>query len=256
MVMMTTNLAKEYFSKLLNTAVDENTVIKLSSAQSTRAHAWLKSNNFNVDNLSLGSGFILHQLIGGVQSENIKVNTKSAEIKHVSSVLNSHSNIYIGIDIQSIGELFPSGLPIDPKSDIELLAMFTIKELSYAQSKGCPLQTLTGIYAAKEAAQKCTQNKINFTDMEILPDQNGKPSVNGFSISISHSQDYAVAIAVCDIKNISNDFNSPQSLIKNELLYPPKSEIASRNFILNFILPTLVSLLLLLETLRFFSLIK
>ena len=253
---MTTNLAKEYFSKLLNAEVDENTVIRLSSGQSARAHAWLKSNNVYVDNLSLGSGFLLHQLIGGVQSETIKVNTKSTEIKHVRSVSNNHSNSYIGIDIQSIGELFPSGLPIDPKSDIELLGMFTIKELSYAQSKGCPLQTLTGIYAAKEAAQKCTQNKINFTDMEILPDQNGKPSVNGFSISISHSKDYAVAIAVCDIQNISNDFNAPQSLIKNELIYPPKSEIVSRNSIFNFILPTLVSLLLLLETLRFFSLIK
>lgn len=253
---MTTNLVKEYFSKLLNIEVDENTVIRLSSSQSARAHAWLKSNNFNVDKLSLGSGFILHQLIDGVKSETILANIKSTEIKHVSSVSNNHSNNYIGIDIQSIRELFPSGLPIDPKSDIELLGMFTMKELSYAQSKGYPLQTLTGIYAAKEAAQKCTHNKINFTDIEILPDHNGKPSVNGFSVSISHSQDYAVAIAVCDTKNISNDFNSQQSLNKNELLYPPKSEIVSRDSIFKFIIPTLVSLFLLLEALRFFSLIK
>lgn len=253
---MTINLAKEYFSKLLNASVEESTFINLSSAQRARAHTWLKNNNFNLDNLSLKSGFTLQQLISGVQTENIKVNTNSFEIKHISSALHNHSNSYIGIDIQSIGELFPSGLPIDPKSDIELLGIFTIKELSYAQSKGYPLQTLTGIYAAKEAAQKCTQNKINFTDMEILPDQNGKPSVEGFSISISHSQDYAVAIAVSDIQNNSNDFYSPQSIIKNELIYPPKAENVSLNSIFNFVISTLVSLLLLLETLRFFSLIK
>ena len=253
---MTINLAKEYFSKLLNTLVEESTFIRLSSAQSARAHTWLKINNFNLDNISLTNGFTLQQLIGGVQTETIKVNTNSVQIKHASSVLHNHRNSYIGIDIQSIGELFPSGLPIDPKSDIELLGMFTIKELSYAQSKGCPLQTLTGIYAAKEAVQKCTQIKINFIDMEILPDQNGKPSVNGFSISISHSRDYAVAIAVSDIKNISNNFDSLQSKIKNELIYPPKPEKLSRNSIFNFIIPTLVLLLFLLEMLRFFSLIK
>ncbi len=254
--MMKINLAKEYFSKLLNISIEESTFISLSSAQTARAHTWLKNNNFNLDNLSLASGFTLQQLIGGIQNETNKVNTSSIKIEHVSSVLHNQRNNYIGIDIQSISELFPSGLSIDPKSDVELLEIFTIKELSYAQSKNYPLQTLTGIYAAKEAAQKCMQSKINFTDMEILPNQNGKPSVNGFSISISHSQDYAVAIAISDIKNISNDFYSPQSLLKSKSVYPSKSENISRYSIFNIIIATLVSLLILLETLRFFSLIK
>jgi len=62
-------------------------------------------------------------------------------------------------------------LPTDPKTDNRLLTTFTSKELSYAQSKGCPSQTLIGIFAAKEAVQKCTQYKIKLTDIEILPDE-------------------------------------------------------------------------------------
>ena len=253
---MTNNLAKEYFSKLLNTSVEETTAIRLSSSQSARAHAWLKSNNINFDNLSLRGGFTIKQLIGGVKSEFVKLNTNSNEIKHVTSELHNHINSYIGVDIQSICELFPNGLPMDPKSDNELLGMFTIKELSYAQSKGHPLQTLTGIFAAKEATLKCTQNKFNLTDIEILPDQNGKPSLEGFSISISHSQDYAVAIAVCDVHNISKHFNSQKVTNTNESTYLPKSENVIRNPIFNFTISILVSLLLLLEALRFISIIK
>ena len=39
---MKKNLAKNYFSKLLNSNIDENTILKLSSSQKARAHAWLK----------------------------------------------------------------------------------------------------------------------------------------------------------------------------------------------------------------------
>src|ERR1700731_558107 len=188
MVNMTTNLAKNYFSKLLNSTVDENTVIKLSSGQSARAHTWLKSNNFNVDNLPLANGFTIEQLIGGGASKVIDQNYGKTNNNQATN-LQQYDLVkgYIGIDIQNIKELFPEGISLDPKSDAELLGIFTIKELSYAQSKAYPLQTLTGLFAAKEAVQKCSEDKLNLTDIEILPDANGRPHTSGYSLSISHS---------------------------------------------------------------------
>ena len=56
---MKKNLAKNYFSKLLNSNIDENTILKLSSSQKARAHAWLKSNNFNAGNLLLNNVFTI-----------------------------------------------------------------------------------------------------------------------------------------------------------------------------------------------------
>jgi hypothetical protein len=100
-------------------------------------------------------------------------------------------------------ELFPLGLPSDPKDDPELLALYTFKELSYAQSKPNPLQTLAGLFSAKEAIIKCSKQKKNFADIEILPDENGRPYTPDFLISISHSVDYVVAIATPLLRNLN-----------------------------------------------------
>ena len=45
-----------------------------------------------------------------------------------------HHEIKIGVDIQNIKELFPS-MPEDLKSDEQFTNIFTIKEISYAETK-------------------------------------------------------------------------------------------------------------------------
>jgi len=253
MVNMTTNLAKNYFSKLLNSTIDENTVIKLSSGQSARAHTWLKSNNFNVDNLSLGNGFTIEQLIGGGASKVIDKNYGKTN-KNQATNLRQYVplNGSIGVDIQNIKELFPAGIPLDPKSDAELLGIFTIKELSYSQSRAHPLQTLTGLFAAKEAIQKCSEDKLNLTDIEILPDANGRPHTSGYSISISHSQDYAVAIATNgDKKNMDkNDVTLTNNVIPIGITSNAIQPVNKKTF-RSLIIPFLVAFLVILEILRF-----
>ena len=74
--------------------------------------------------------------------------------------------------------------------------------------------TLAGKFAAKEAVVKalgCGIGPVSFQEMEILHDPNGQPvlnlyknakriaeenNLNTWSISISHSQHYAVAVAI------------------------------------------------------------
>lgn len=103
---------------------------------------------------------------------------------------------YVGIDIQRINELFPDGLPIGPKSDPELTSIFTMIELSYAQTKNNPIETLTGIFCVKEAIIKCSNINLKFTDIQVLNDKDNKPTVAGYLISISHSSEFLIAIAV------------------------------------------------------------
>lgn len=216
MVIMRSLLATNYFSKLLNSTVDENTIIKLSSGQGARAHTWLVANNFNTKGLNLAGGFTISQVIGGAQFSSHSELQQASEPSFVQ--ISSGMNASIGVDIQSVSELFPNGIPSDPKSDPELLSIYTLKELSYAQSRPNPMQTLAGLFAAKEAVIKCSTKEVLLTNLEILPNLTGKPSIDGYSVSISHSLDYAVGIATrnfcvnnnLDIKARNQD--SPQNL--------------------------------------------
>lgn len=246
------NLAINYFSKLLNSTVDENTVIRLSSGQSARAFAWLEANKFSINDLKLSTGFSINDLLGITEdlksSSSIqpKQEIHSADIQMVAL----GASTLIGIDIQSISELFPEGLSDDPKSDPELLAIYTLKELSYAQSRPDPAQTLTGLFAAKEAILKCAQKEINLTNIEILPDPTGRPTVNGFLVSISHSLDYGVAIAMPAIgMENKNEVRVEKYLpLSNEIKEERKSSSFRKVF--DFFIPMLVLILAIIEIKR------
>lgn len=247
------NLAINYFSKLINSEIDQDTIIKLSSGQAARAHAWLKKNNLNVDVLSLGNGFTVAQLMGFTKSSSPTPQSMQENF-FTNSDMQHSIDTPIGIDIQSISEFFPLGISSDPKADPELLGIFTMKELSYAQSRPNPMQTLTGLFSAKEAILKCSKKNIAFIDLEILPDQMGRPIVEGYSVSISHSQEYAVAIAIqnfklntsCEIKvQDSKSFPSNHSSVLDE------SFIGKR--IIDYLIPVILLGLLAIELLRFLA---
>lgn len=71
------------------------------------------------------------------------------------------------------------------------------------------LTFLGGRFAAKEAIFKAISHadgKTNFRDIVIMNDEHGKPYVNThpfsqnfkFQVSISHTDDYAVAFVICE----------------------------------------------------------
>jgi phosphopantetheine--protein transferase-like protein len=246
------NRAINYFSKLLNSTVDENTIISLSSGQRARAFAWLKENNLSLNDRKLSSGFCVNDLLG------ITGDLKSSSpIQHKREIHSADiqmpalgASASIGVDIQSVSELFPEALSDDPKSDPELLAIYTRKELSYAQSRLDPAQTLTGLFAAKEAILKCAQKEINLTNIEILPDRMGRPTVNGFLVSISHSSDYAVAIATTAIRMENNNQVGVEEhlSLSNEIKEELKSSKMRKVF--DFFISMLVLILAMIEITR------
>ncbi|MBU3538245.1 holo-ACP synthase [Polynucleobacter sp. UK-Gri1-W3] len=207
---MSVQITLEYLSKLLNKPITDRVEIALSSAQKSRVHGWLSQNGILFNESTLAGKFYINQLLGGagVSVEQLQISSK--EIAAASSKLDM-GKFQIGIDIQRVDELFPKGLSFDPKVDKGLTQIYTTKELSYAQSKTDPIATLTGIFCAKEAIQKASNLNKKLMDIEILPDLNGMPRSEGFLVSISHSGDYAVAIAVVvspdsiALKNISEN---------------------------------------------------
>ncbi len=112
-------------------------------------------------------------------------------------VARAPGGLRIGIDIQRIDELLPTDALADPKASAELTATFTFREISYAQSRPHPLETLAGLFAAKEALRKCDPALLALPPLEVgvLPDDSGRPQFAGYTLSISHSGGLALAVA-------------------------------------------------------------
>ena len=113
----------------------------------------------------------------------------------------------IGIDIESIERIEAL---YEKKPNI-IKRFFSKYELQYAEKMAKPCQTLTGIWCAKEAVVKAYSNvkPILITDVKVKHDCNGGPYISSISnrkitsnlkisISISHSKDYATAVARID----------------------------------------------------------
>jgi holo-[acyl-carrier-protein] synthase len=83
-------------------------------------------------------------------------------------------------------------------------SIYTESELGYSLKHSDPYTHLAGIFAAKEATIKCLDLPLRMTDIEISNDNSGKPIATVMfgrktvkvEISISHTAQYAVAIAI------------------------------------------------------------
>ena len=149
---MSAQITLEYLSKLLNKPITEEIEVTLSSAQKSRVHGWLIKNGISFNEPVLAQKFTVIELLRGGIAEGVSQPPSHSNVLSLASL--DMGSLQIGIDIQRVDELFPQGLSSDPKADQELTQIFTVKELSYAQSKVDPAVTLTGIFCAKEAIQK------------------------------------------------------------------------------------------------------
>lgn len=96
----------------------------------------------------------------------------------------------IGIDFQKISAFSQVE---DFWEDAFYEEHFTRREIGYALKKENPLETLAGIYAAKEAIFKATG--ISREQIDITFSESGKPLFNNILLSISHDGDIAIAVA-------------------------------------------------------------
>ena len=131
-------------------------------------------------------------------SDNIKKdidnfdNTTRKEARKTIFNDNINNTITIGVDLQLIDDM-----PVckDYWDDSFYNDKFTKSEIAYCLNKSNNRQSFAGIYATKEALIKCN-NSISWEEIEIKHDLQGRPFFYDYAISISHSGNYVVSVAL------------------------------------------------------------
>lgn len=109
----------------------------------------------------------------------------------------------VGVDITNVGRIENA---LNKHGAKFLKRVFTDKETAYCMSMAKPALHLAGRFAAKEAIKKAAGAGRKWTDIEVINDINRKPAVRLktraggviINLSISHSDDYAVALATVE----------------------------------------------------------
>jgi hypothetical protein len=174
----------EYLSRLLNRPVTPEMSLSLTSGQRARFLGWIERAGASPDLLRgvLSRAFSVRQLLGqahAAEPSGSGADTASA-IAPPAGTPSAGSFAGVGIDIQRVAEI----LPYDDAFDFG--------------SASAPVQTLGGLFAAKEAIIKAdaARSSLKLCDIEVLPDERGVPTHEGFQLSVSHSGEYAIAVAL------------------------------------------------------------
>ena len=117
----------------------------------------------------------------------------------------------VGVDIVKIERMQKA---VEKWGDRFLHRVFALREIAYCLQKKNPYPSLSARFAAKEAFIKAMGFRVfSFTDIEIVNDVHGKPVIRGRGkvdallrehslqqpqVSLSHEQEYAVAVVVIE----------------------------------------------------------
>jgi len=180
-----------------------------------------------IDRTALGSSILLHRMYAKLAAENLVVKDYQ-EVRTLGDFLQKLDREKNGTDGPKTGKIISlppnepvvSPLPVTTKEsagigiDIELVSAmpetgdfredafytmnFSVAEISYCILQPRPYASFAGLFAAKEAIVKAnnTYKKLEFKDIIIQHLPNGKPFHTGFNISVSHTDETAVAIAI------------------------------------------------------------
>ncbi len=188
-----------------------------------------------IDRTAVSSSILLHRMYGHLANEGItidnywdiktygvlmqRINEKQAGSSFtplpelISTIAEIDTfNSGIGIDIQEINVLPVSN---DFREDEFYKMNFTSAEIAYCILQKNPRVSFAGLFAAKEAIVKADNtflNKpFNAIQLEHLP--NGKPYNSQFKISISHTEEIAIAVAIKELSKITETTQHPKDVL-------------------------------------------
>jgi phosphopantetheine--protein transferase-like protein len=170
-----------------------------------------------VDRSAVKNSIVLHRMYAKLAEEGIVVQNYM-EVKKFGQIVSANtSNVSLPSDVVSqpsstdeIVSVHSQGIGIDieKKSQLPLTndfrvhefykMNFTDMEISYCVLKQDPYASFAGLFAAKEALVKAGPEfkGIEFNRLEIRHSQDGKPIFPEFNLSISHTEEPAVALAI------------------------------------------------------------
>lgn len=136
-------------------------------------------------------------------------------------------NLSNGVDIVKVSRIERI---LDKNRERFLKKIFREEEIEYIQERNYSPQTVSGLFAAKEAISKLLGTgigKIGWRDMEIDHDKNGSPrvrlygkalhllsdlNIGNIKISISHENEYAIAFAIGEDCKDDISLNIPEQI--------------------------------------------
>ena len=193
-------------------SVLKNKVILFSSLLRIRIIAKLEDHFEGLDFCWITENTTLNEINDFIKTNKIELvdlQLNNSEEESTTKKYLNNEYISIGVDIESLESIPKSILEI--KNTTLRKKLFSEKEVLYSISKTNNLETLTGIFCAKEACIKALSKfmQIDFNQIEIDHDNKGRPKVLikniknllKIDLSISHSSSYA--LAVCIAYNIS-----------------------------------------------------
>ncbi len=203
---------KEIIASYLNitaSAIDGKTLINRQAVSSSiilhRMYGELANEGFVVENYTdINSyGELLKKLSNAESSSQVDASDTFPIISNFDQLhSNASSNAGVGIDIENISA-FPECY--DFREDEFYKNNFSSEEIAYCVLKKNPIVSFAGLFSAKEAIVKADNNYSGrpFKTIVISHDPAGKAIHADFLISISHTENIAVGIAIS--KKINND---------------------------------------------------
>lgn len=174
------------------------------------------------------------------------------ENDNLKNIVNEDKKIKNDLNLnieKTIGDGFFVGIDTENISNFKNLknydnqfykANFSSNEINYCKSRIDPKISFAGLFSLKEAILKADNSykNIPFNQIEIIHDQNGKPSFLDFSLSISHTDTSVTTIAIK--QNIKK--KSHNESIQNSKIFTKKEVICI--MLITFTLSLFASLLL------------
>ena len=206
-------------------------VIKPILVQFLKTDSSSINTNTVIDKTAVKGSILVHRMYGALANAGVvvtdyisirtygelleKLNTNGNEVSSMAKTVEmnplQHELASVGIDIEHVKNM-PS--PIDYRQDEFYRQNFSAQEISYCVLQPNPMISFTGLFAAKEAIVKADNGflKVPFNQIEIDHDQQGKPIFGGLGISISHREDFVVAVALKALNTIKQDQELPESV--------------------------------------------
>jgi len=169
-----------------------------------------------IDRRALAGSVLVHRMFASLQKAGIHVADRSdihtfGDLKRYLSGIppavvqdsdgkdepprQGQDGVALGVDIEVVTNL-PSA--DDFRDEPFYTQNFSPREIAHCLMQAEPIVSFAGKFAAKEAIIKADNSlqKTPFNHLEILNDARGKPYYRDFVLSISHTPQYAVAVAV------------------------------------------------------------
>jgi phosphopantetheine--protein transferase-like protein len=190
--------AAAYLSRISGKLVTRDRTIVLSSAQNGAFCAWLRKEGLQPESLGLsGAPFTIEGLFNPQTKKTIPENRKGPAVPVRAVGGSGDSVLGIGIDIED-----PRALPEanDYRTHEFYSDNFSPAEISYCILQPSTHVSLTGLWAAKEAIVKSGAVRVSSSqglrNIEILHDDAGRPLFPSCLISIAHTNQVSVAVAI------------------------------------------------------------